>query len=598
MDNFHGDNSNSINVSGNTQPDTKNVFLDIGYPPKLNGYEQQQQQQQQNLQQAQDVNLNAQTFNDDLMIMSGYPENDGYQEVEPADNAQQQQQQQQQSHSEEFEAADAAKTPASESAAAAVVESELDYSSSNFSNFNRESDERRWNDHVTHAKNAELELLAQELRQLPETGLVIPPPSESSKKKAGSNPKHVKRPLNSFMLFSKIHRPAEKSKQPNPLHKTISVRLGVLWKALAPEQKKLYEIEAKRELIKHKLKYPDYKYKPKRKARYLDHAAEDYAQPGSRDYQRQEQKVSQPPLKRCYGETAAAGAGSHNQTPQDAYVSGYQLSDPYANQYGAGFFSGGGGSFQDASPLNQHQPAIGGDVSTPAAAMITNFENSGGYGNYSSSGSCWQNSSNSPAASAVSPYHSYQQQQQHQVPEVYNRHAYGHQGASGYYSSPYSNSAAAASTAEDSPRDFTSQPLTDDKTFADLKTSSGYAQAYALDATGYGQLHAGGGATGGAVNGYGQPFQGDSGNNAVYTTAGAAAAASTAAEGGHGDRGGAGYAGYNTDAWGGGQVSSETFACSTLEFSFQGVFSARLISRVETVICWPVLFSFFFCFTG
>ena len=49
------------------------------------------------------------------------------------------------------------------------------------------------------------------------------------------------------------------------LHKNISVSLGTLWRRLSPAEKRVYEIEAEREKIKHQLKFPDYKYRPRRK---------------------------------------------------------------------------------------------------------------------------------------------------------------------------------------------------------------------------------------------------------------------------------------------------------------------------------------------
>ena len=49
------------------------------------------------------------------------------------------------------------------------------------------------------------------------------------------------------------------------LHKNISVSLGTLWRRLSPAEKRIYEIEAEREKIKHQLKFPDYKYRPRRK---------------------------------------------------------------------------------------------------------------------------------------------------------------------------------------------------------------------------------------------------------------------------------------------------------------------------------------------
>lgn len=50
------------------------------------------------------------------------------------------------------------------------------------------------------------------------------------------------------------------------LHKELSQDLGNVWKKMTHSEKIPYFIEAERERLKHKLKYPYYRYQPKKKS--------------------------------------------------------------------------------------------------------------------------------------------------------------------------------------------------------------------------------------------------------------------------------------------------------------------------------------------
>ena len=63
-----------------------------------------------------------------------------------------------------------------------------------------------WVEYVSKMKEAQRAKLIEQLHSLPETGITLPPPSESSNLKAAKRPGYIKRPLNAFMIFSKIHR--------------------------------------------------------------------------------------------------------------------------------------------------------------------------------------------------------------------------------------------------------------------------------------------------------------------------------------------------------------------------------------------------------
>ena len=76
---------------------------------------------------------------------------------------------------------------------------------------------------------------------------------------------HVKRPMNAFMVWARDAR--RKIAQENPkLHNTdISKRLGMSWRDLSEECKAPYRMEAKRIRETHVQKYPQYRYRPRRK---------------------------------------------------------------------------------------------------------------------------------------------------------------------------------------------------------------------------------------------------------------------------------------------------------------------------------------------
>jgi hypothetical protein len=92
-------------------------------------------------------------------------------------------------------------------------------------------------------------------------------PGGSPNKK--EDPNHIKRPMNAFMVWSRLQR--RKIAQDNPkMHNSeISKRLGSEWKMLTEDDKRPFIDEAKRIRAKHMKDHPDYKYRPRRKPKTL-----------------------------------------------------------------------------------------------------------------------------------------------------------------------------------------------------------------------------------------------------------------------------------------------------------------------------------------
>jgi len=78
---------------------------------------------------------------------------------------------------------------------------------------------------------------------------------------------HVKRPMNAFMVWSQLERRKIIEQNPDAHNAEISKNLGKKWRTLGDEEKQEFIDEAERLRQLHLKEYPDYKYKPKKKAK-------------------------------------------------------------------------------------------------------------------------------------------------------------------------------------------------------------------------------------------------------------------------------------------------------------------------------------------
>ena len=109
----------------------------------------------------------------------------------------------------------------------------------------------------------QIDAAAFKLAGLPMKTQIMPGPYSEVQLPKKEN--HVKRPMNSFMVWAQSARRKLAEQYPHVHNAELSKMLGKLWRMLPAAEKQPYVDEAARLDKRHKEEFPDYKYRPRRR---------------------------------------------------------------------------------------------------------------------------------------------------------------------------------------------------------------------------------------------------------------------------------------------------------------------------------------------
>lgn len=116
----------------------------------------------------------------------------------------------------------------------------------------------------------QIDATAFKLAGLPMKTQIMPGPYSEVQLPKKEN--HVKRPMNSFMVWAQSARRKLAEQYPHVHNAELSKMLGKLWRMLPAAEKQPYVDEAARLDKRHKEEFPDYKYRPRRRQKPMKRA--------------------------------------------------------------------------------------------------------------------------------------------------------------------------------------------------------------------------------------------------------------------------------------------------------------------------------------